>query len=346
MSQNISSSGCFNTDSSFSVGKTSNETLSGRSYLLSIPDNYSTDTPAPLILSFHGGGQSPETQLDLDQLTNSDVNDQYIVIYPEAIDAQWQVSPNSTSDDIGFVTDILDDIESTLCIDISQIYATGKSQGGGMAGLLACDETLSNRFAAFAPVSGAFYITDANDNCKPASVKIPCSAGRTGIPMLEFHGGDDPVIPYDGDDSRRDSCLPAIPHWVQEWAERNDLDSTNTSTDLTKSATLYQFGNDSNLGLVSHVYDGKSIGHVWPTKKLFANDDDSATASFDATPMILEFFGNYTLDIQTKSTNTTGGNGTDGTDGSDDDSDSSAVGRKATAIWCLVGFTLLQSLII
>ncbi|KAF7541527.1 hypothetical protein G7054_g519 [Neopestalotiopsis clavispora] len=345
MSSNVSSSGCSSASASFSAG-TSNETLSGRSYLLSIPSSYSSDTPAPLILSFHGGGQSPETQLDLDQLTNSDVQDQYIVIYPEAIDQQWQVSPNSTSDDIGFVTDILDDIESTLCIDISQIYATGKSQGGGMAGMLACDETLSTRIAAFAPVSGAFYITDADD-CKPASVKISCDAGRSDIPMLEFHGGDDTVIPYDGDDSKREACLPAIPHWVQKWAERNDLDSsTNTSTDLTKSATLYQFGNGSDLGLVSHVYDGKSIGHVWPTKKLFADDDDSATASFDATPMILEFFGNYTLDIKNKSTNTTSTNGTDGTDGSDDGDDSSAMGRKATAIWWLIGFTMLQTLII
>ncbi|KAI0140408.1 carbohydrate esterase family 1 protein [Pestalotiopsis sp. NC0098] len=343
MSQNISSAGCFNASASFSVG-TSNETLSGRSYLLSIPSNYSLDTPAPLILSFHGGGQSPSTQLDLDQLTNSDVNEKYIVIYPEAIDEQWQVAPNSTTDDIGFVTDILDDIESTLCIDISQIYATGKSQGGGMAGLLACDETLSTRFAAFAPVSGAFYIEDADD-CKPASVKISCSAGRANIPMLEFHGGDDPVVPYDGDDSKRDACLPAIPHWVQDWAERNDLGTSNTSTSITKSAKLYQFGNDSNLGLVSHVYDGSSIGHVWPTKKLFADDSDSATASFDATPMILEFFGNYTLDIDSKNTSSGGdGNGTD-TSGTDDD-DSSASGRKATAIWWLIGFTIFQSLII
>lgn len=90
MSQNISSAGCFNASASFSVG-TSNETLSGRSYLLSIPSNYSLDTPAPLILSFHGGGQSPSTQLDLDQLTNSDVNEKYIVIYPEAIDVGYRV---------------------------------------------------------------------------------------------------------------------------------------------------------------------------------------------------------------------------------------------------------------
>lgn len=90
-SQNISSPGCSKVGGNPSPG-INTETIRGRSYLLSIPVNYSSDTPTPLILSFHGGGQSPSIQLDADQLTDPDVNDQYIVIYPEAVDVCVRVS--------------------------------------------------------------------------------------------------------------------------------------------------------------------------------------------------------------------------------------------------------------
>lgn len=90
-SQNTSSPGCFKGDGNLSHG-ISTETIRGRSYLLSIPFDYSSDIPTPLILSFHGGGQSPSIQLDADQLTNPNVNNQYIVIYPEAVDVCYRVS--------------------------------------------------------------------------------------------------------------------------------------------------------------------------------------------------------------------------------------------------------------
>lgn len=90
-SQNSSSPGCSKSGRNLSPG-TSTGTIRGRSYLLSIPFEYSSDTPTPLILSFHGAGQSPSIQLDADQLTNPNVNPQYIVIYPEAVDVCFRVS--------------------------------------------------------------------------------------------------------------------------------------------------------------------------------------------------------------------------------------------------------------
>lgn len=252
---------------------------------------------------------------------------------------QWQVSPDSASDDVKFVSNILDEVESTLCINKSRIYATGKSQGGGMVGMLACDQSLSTRIAAFAPVSGAFYVMPEGD-CEPESVELPCSAGRSDIPILEFHGGSDSVIPYNGDASKKDACLPSIPHWVQTWAKRNNLGTSNKSTSITKAATWQRFGTGSSSGLVSHVYDGANVGHVWPATK--KNAKEAATASFDATPMILEFFGNYSLD--TNPVETDGKSGSN--DGSTDDSSSLSAGsRKVATVWWLIGFYIVQSLI-
>ncbi|KAK6066922.1 hypothetical protein SCUP234_11867 [Seiridium cupressi] len=347
-SQNASSSGCSQSAGSFS-SEVSTRNVSGRSYLISMPSNYSTQTSSPVVLSFHGAGQSAEIQLESDQLTNSHVNDQYIVIYPEAVNEQWQVSPDSTTDDVGYVSDILDDVESSFCIDLARIYATGKSQGGGMVGLLACDQTLSTRIAAFAPVSGAFYVKGEN-GCDPYTVDMQCSPGRADIPIIEFHGGDDTVIPYYGDGDKRDACLPAIPHWVENWATLNNLSTSNTSTSITKSATLYQFGDGSTLGLVSHVYDGTSIGHVWPTTQVFAEDDGgTATASFNATPMILDFFSKYALNITGSTPASSGGNdtGTGSGSGNDTDSGSGPSGGHAygRTVWWLLGVYLAQALL-
>jgi poly(3-hydroxybutyrate) depolymerase len=86
------------------------------------------------------------------------------------------------------MTDTFNDL---YCIDNSRIYAAGKSNGGGfVGGVLACDTKLSTKIAAFAPVAGAFYI--------PNFIEKGCNPGRPDIPILEFHGGNDGVIPYSG----------------------------------------------------------------------------------------------------------------------------------------------------
>jgi polyhydroxybutyrate depolymerase len=69
----------------------------------------------------------------------------------------FQGPRTATEDDITFTMDIMYELEQRLCVDTSRFYATGKSEGGGFAGMLACNETSAARIAAFAPVSGAFY---------------------------------------------------------------------------------------------------------------------------------------------------------------------------------------------
>jgi len=163
-----------------------------------------------------------------------------------------------------------------------------------MAGVLACDEALSQRIAAFAPVSAAFYIDSAT--CHPDRVKIPCSAGRDDVPILEFHGGNDTTIKYEGG-KRKKECLPSIPHWVQAWAERDGLESQNVSSKLTSQATKYVFGTGAKEGLVTHIFDGVDIGHDWPSTEKNADNSRSGhhRASFNASSIILDFFAAHPL---------------------------------------------------
>lgn len=180
------------------------------------------------------------------------------------------------------------------CLDTNRIFAAGKSNGGGLTGLLACDSVLSTKIAAFAPVSGAFYVAgSSDDNCDAQHITIPCSPGRNPLPILEFHGSADGTIPYSGG-GRRGECLPTIPHWVREWSKREGYGLTNKTTSLYDGKVLkYEYGGGSGqLGIVTH-YLTEGLGHAWPSTE--PNDDNSKGTYFNATPLIMDFFNKYTL---------------------------------------------------
>ncbi|KAJ5913164.1 hypothetical protein N7504_002047 [Penicillium tannophilum] len=148
---------------------------------------------------------------------------------------------------------------------------------------------MSSRFAAFAPVSGAYYVDTLP--CPPSTVQMPCKASRTNIPLLAFHGGNDTTISYWGGE-RKDECLPTIPHFIQQWAARDQLSRRNKTLAFAFDAVIYSFGR----GLVGLVYDSV-IGHDWPST-LPNSDNQQAghhVASFNATPIILDFFDRHRL---------------------------------------------------
>lgn len=201
--------------------------------------------------------------------------------------------PGVTTNDTQFTTDILDDLQSKYCIDISRIAATGKSDGAGFCNILACDAVLSTRISAFAPVSGAYYAKASV--CDPTALVNPCSAGRTDIPFLAFHGGNDTIISYFGG-PRKKECLPFVEHFVQEWAARDGLPASSTMAPVANDTVKYSFGSGMNAGLVG-LYFELNIGHDWPSTE--PNSDNLVAghhvASYNATPIIMDFFAAHPL---------------------------------------------------
>ncbi|KAH6660931.1 Alpha/Beta hydrolase protein [Truncatella angustata] len=279
--------------------------LSDRRYRVFLPNSYDRNKPAPVILSYHGANRQIEDQVALDGLTTSFFNQDYVIVYlqgnaddPDRPDhTTWEGAPGNESDDFGFTTAVLDALESSLCIDVSRIYATGKSQGGGFVGRLACHTTLSTRIAAFAPVSGAYYIEQLSlkKDCKdPATVEIPCQPGRAEIPIMAFHGGADPTIKYSGE--FQTYCLPSVRHWAEGWAQRNGLDASgvdNSTIAASKNGVTSSWGG----GLVKLVYDGDNIKHDWPSLLQNADNKGSPKTAFNASGWITDFFGQHSLPL-------------------------------------------------
>ena len=179
--------------------------------------------------------------------------------------------------DKAFINATLDTLSSTFCIDSSRIYCSGKSLGGGFCNVLACSPTLSTRFAAFAPVSGAFYTGNAPDgsDCHPA---------RSPLPILEFHGLNDTTIPYESE-TRHGVRLPGILDWLARWAGRNGCgvgEKPDVTSDHDGNVLRYSYS------CHTHHYAIKGLGHDWPSTT--PNGDNDKGTYIDATPIIMEFF--------------------------------------------------------
>lgn len=264
-----------------------------RNYLVFVPPTYNKDKPTQLILSYHGGTKTALQQLQLDDLTEPEFNTDSMVIYPQGINNSWQGVPGVTIDDVLFTNDLLDHVQTQYCIDTQRIMATGKSDGAGFNNVMACDAGLSKRVAAFAPVSGAYYVDTLP--CDADNVVIPCNNARSDIPILAFHGGFDAVIYYPGGE-RKNACLPSIPHWIQSWAARENLDPKNHTVPYANATVIYEYSSATEKNLVNLVYDSVN-GHDWPSTVPNADNENAGQfpTSFNATPMIMDFFSKHQL---------------------------------------------------
>ncbi|MGH3433498.1 MAG: alpha/beta hydrolase family esterase [Thermocrispum sp.] len=248
-----------------------------RSYRLHVPQRYRPWRPQAVVLSFHGRTRTAEYQEELSQFSGTGV----VAVYPQGLigtdgEPSWQGAHYSPAvDDVRFVDDLLDELERTLCVDRTRVYATGKSNGGGFTGVLAC--RMSDRIAAFAPVAGAFY--PQGGACHPARP----------APLLEIHGKADAIIPYDGDPVKG---LPPLPEWLAGWAERDGCLERPVVRDLGDGVHRSHWrGCDRRSDVVHYAVD--SLAHDWPSTE--PNPDSDQPSVIDATPVILRFFAQHRL---------------------------------------------------
>lgn len=96
----VASAGCSSAQN-VSTGTTKEVKLGSRDYLLYFPVNYQPNKPAPVVLSYHGGHRTPESQEALDLLTTTYFNKDYIVVYPRGVNVSPLLSLSSSRALIG-----------------------------------------------------------------------------------------------------------------------------------------------------------------------------------------------------------------------------------------------------
>jgi polyhydroxybutyrate depolymerase len=181
-------------------GELSLQTPDGRTrtYRLHVPE--SAPARAPLVLALHGGGgnaESTQNTLGLDAI--ADVEG-FVVAYPNGTGKKilgkafftWNSDEqccgdavDDNIDDVGFLKQLISQLEDDVGIDPDRVYVTGLSNGGNMSHRMACEA--ADVVAAVAPMGSPQVIAS-------------CAPSRP-VPVMIVHGTDDQCAPFEDADT-------------------------------------------------------------------------------------------------------------------------------------------------
>lgn len=157
-----------------------------REYHIALPAFFDRSRSYPVVIGF-GGRDHTATQLreyaGLERVARGNA----IIIYAQGVNNTWAGAPYSSttmSQDIEYARTAINDVINNYSGDPDRVWATGMSNGGGMATALGCHAP--GLVDAVASVAGAYYNPTITG----------CGAGQ--IPMLFMHSTDDNVVSYWG----------------------------------------------------------------------------------------------------------------------------------------------------
>jgi polyhydroxybutyrate depolymerase len=161
-----------------------------RSAFVYVPPTHDGSEATSLVLVLHGGGGTAAGMIKLTQgLDTIADREGFIIAYPAGVDKHWndgrEITGDADTDDVGFLSALIDHISADYAIDSKRVYATGISNGGFMSFRLACE--LSDKIAAIAPVTAALS-EDLYATCSPSEP----------VSVLVVNGTHDPLVPWDG----------------------------------------------------------------------------------------------------------------------------------------------------
>lgn len=267
-----------------------------RHYYIHVPPNYNPSAATPLLLIFHQENSDAKSMSKLAQFNELSDQNGFIVVYPQGIQGYWNDGRRNQGyrvNDVGFVSDLLDDLERRWHIDRNTVCAAGFSDGGFFAQYAALK--LPGRIKAVASVAATMQDVLVN-KVRP---KGNCS-------VLYILGMDDRIVPFMGgpiDPNRngqnRGICASAA-NSVAFWVKGNkcggdyttedypDVDSTDgTNVKIAR----YRNCPDGNEVVIFAIQGG---GHAWPQCRPIGKAPDGKTCrDFDSSDVIFRFFSQH-----------------------------------------------------
>lgn len=185
-----------------------------REYRLVVPKSVDLKKPAPLVFAFHGFLiDSKDLMPVYTKLNDTADKHGFILVYPNALDRSWALTPDKMVKDMEFFDALLKKLQADYKIDPDRIYTTGMSNGGYMAHFVGKER--SKLIAAVACHSGALGLQSL----------LGINAERK-FPVMIVHGDKDNIISVDIARENRDKYkkeghevnyveVPGLTHW---WA--------------------------------------------------------------------------------------------------------------------------------
>ena len=267
-----------------------------RVYRVHVPASYRPEVAAPLLLALHGGGGSMD-YMGRDEnygLISLSERTGLVLVLPNGISrlrsgmlATWNAGDccgaarDEQVDDVGYIRQVLEQVQRQLRIDPQRIYATGLSNGAMMAYRLACE--LPGVFRAIAAVAG----TDNTRHC--SSLPTPAQA----VSVLHIHARNDSHVLYEGGagpDAVERSMITdfrSVPETVARWVERNSCPKTPQRVLEKDGAWCERYApcaGDTQLQLCVTA----TGGHSWPGGS--KRRGEAPTQSISANDVMWTFF--------------------------------------------------------
>lgn len=212
-----------------------------RTYWLGVPQTSSAQPPdskRPLVLLLHGHMGSGAQVLGRERIAAPlavwlDIADreQLVVIAPDGVnggdgkagwnDCRADASGNPKTDDLGFLSALIDKAIADYAVDPARVYVMGMSNGGMMSFRLASE--IGSRLAGFATIGATM------------AAKSVCPAPSTPVSALIIHGTDDPIVPYAGGEvkipfMRGRGSIFAVEQSVAVWRKVNGVSDNGVET--------------------------------------------------------------------------------------------------------------------
>lgn len=257
-----------------------------REYVVYLPQDFQPNLP--VVFGFHGYRQGSNF-ISYSLLHEVADTAGFITIYPQS-NPYWNTgllypgypTIDTTVNDVGFISALIDTLHAHYAIDIRRIYSCGFSHGGGMTNVLSGE--LSNRFAAVASVAGLY-----NDNSALRYDPV------RPFPILHIHGTEDIIETWDGSKAN----LWSVDSTINYKLEKNgcslpgdtvllpDLDKTDGCT-----VEKISYTNCSGEGQLI-FYKIQGGGHSWPSSAYTFPNEGNKNKDINANVEILNFFKKF-----------------------------------------------------
>jgi polyhydroxybutyrate depolymerase len=248
----------------------------------------------PLVLALHGGGGTAADFIWLTHFNRTADSAGFIVVYPDGLKnpsglRTWNAGKCCAAnaffktDDVGFISALIDTMVTKYQVDSKRVYATGHSNGAMLCYRLANE--LSEKIAAIAPNSGTFeFYGDYNP--------------KRNVPAIHIHSKKDSNIKYNGGISDKIAGIyaPPVDDCLKTIAQKAGCKTIKKIVAIYPLYTIYQYTNCNAPDFEVLLYLTNDGGHSWPGGKTrLMADHDPPSQAFDNNVIIWNFFKRFSL---------------------------------------------------
>ncbi|UVW36295.1 GDSL-type esterase/lipase family protein [SAR92 clade bacterium H455] len=207
--------------------KTITQTIDGalveRTYRLRYPENL-TENQYPVVFFFHGAGGDGKDWLDNNPIL-ADLIDagEFIGVFPDGYQNNWNVSGETHANDVEFVGLILNSTDPSGFLDLTRTYAIGISSGAGLVNKVAKETSF---FHAIAPL------------LSQQTQSVAETVSPQALSVFQVNGSEDTLVSANGGNGGNgfaDSIFISAQASAENWA-------ANASCNMTPANQIINWG--------------------------------------------------------------------------------------------------------